>query len=293
MCCSQTFEGFGCEQSRLPFSRMVYGRGGMEFTQVWLSECTWVVSWYFFWRHAAYKCLQHNESCDITATEDGKSPAPKNRWSRWPLRWWQSPDWQDPDDPWTFPLQNGKRGLYSQIRCGKRHPFARKDLLRKGDGVWAPGVGRPSGRSSAGVGSCFATLQELEQLEAENLSMWRRAGWSPCKGTLGTLTRNITWSCNVFAFFSVHVSTPAPMEGLRNQRIANDHSPQWRRQELWTHGQGILGGLFSATPVFSCAVEPFIRTFGISKILGVQDGVRGLSRMCCISMVRKGIYGKL
>ena len=43
---------------------------------------------------------------------------------------------------------------------------------------------------------------------------------------------------------SVCMCPLAPMEGLRNQRIAKAHSPQSRRQELYTHGQGILGGLF-------------------------------------------------
>ena len=35
------------------------------------------------------------------------------------------------DDPCKVSVQNGKGGLYSQIRCGKRHPFAKKNILRK------------------------------------------------------------------------------------------------------------------------------------------------------------------
>ena len=53
-CRSQTLEGFVSKPERVHVSRMVYGRGGMEFTQVWLSECTWVVSWFVL----KARCLQ-------------------------------------------------------------------------------------------------------------------------------------------------------------------------------------------------------------------------------------------
>ena len=229
-----------------------------------------------FWRHAAYKCLQHimspvtlqllrtvnlqHQRIDGVDDHSGDGSRLNGR---------------IPMTPENFRSKMEKAVFTHRSDAESVIRLQEKDLLRKGDGLWAPGVGRPSGRSSAGIGWCFATLQELEKLEAENRSMWRRAGWSPCKGTLGTLTRNITWSCNVFAFFSLHVSTRAHGRHSQPADCKCSQSAMTTPRALNSWSRHSWGPLFNNPCFFMCGWA-LHKNIWCKKDIGwlVQDGVR-------------------